>query len=95
MTTPRDIMRRAIEAAASEIPSGEITATEMMENLAHAARQRTWQPIETAPRETDILGCWRKSGVMGVVICLAGEWEENDQIVSPPSHWMPLPEPPK
>jgi hypothetical protein len=52
-----------------------------------------WQPIETAPKDgTDILGCWVRSNVMGVVSYFDGIWLENDEKVSAPSHWMPLPE---
>jgi hypothetical protein len=54
-----------------------------------------WQPIESAPRDgTDILGCWCRSNVMGVVSYFGGIWLENDEKVSAPSHWMPLPDPP-
>lgn len=57
----------------------------------------SWQPIETAPVETPVLvgtsgltrlriadlvdGCW---------------WDVNEGYgLMPPTHWMPLPEPPK
>lgn len=63
-----------------------------------------WQPIETAPKEGQILLCcmtpgeWsrRKPGYMGV-----DEWDEAigwgsfNKHHFPPTHWMPLPEPPK
>ena len=35
----KDILKRALEGAKEQIPSEEITYTEMMENLAHARRQ--------------------------------------------------------
>lgn len=53
-----------------------------------------WQPIETAPRGIEILGCWVRGGCMGIVTNWEGNWEENDSAVSAPSHWMPLPAPP-
>ena len=57
-----------------------------------------WQPIETAPKDdTDVLvfsdnSIWIASFYHGI-------WwfEKNDDTVrlSKPTHWMPLPEPPK
>lgn len=63
-----------------------------------------WQPIETAPKDGDILVCWRVGTDMLVV-----EWEESgyggvspgwstlDGLCYHPEafgHWMPLPSPP-
>ena len=57
-----------------------------------------WQPIKTAPKDgTDILACWRKGGTMDVVRFIEGHWLDDDTeqpVISEPSHWMPLPEPP-
>lgn len=55
-----------------------------------------WKPIETAPRDaTSILGYWSGSLIYGVVSNRGGFlWEYEDSEVSPPSHWMSLPEPP-
>lgn len=63
-----------------------------------------WQPIETAPRDgTPILGY--DNGIIRVCVpkLFGPRWEWfRDDIIVPnntwsiePSHWMPLPEPPK
>jgi hypothetical protein len=56
-----------------------------------------WQPIETAPKFTELL-LW--DPVVGVVS--TGEWYENegwlmtfDEIPFEPTHWMPMPAPPQ
>ena len=56
-----------------------------------------WQPIETVPKGVFVLGFWSGGGHMGVVeYSEAGEyWREALGEVSEPTHWMPLPEPPK
>lgn len=67
--------------------------------LAERAK-RTWQPIETAPKDgTMVLACWAGSGIHPIV----SRWLKNSERwthpfnkpVNPPTHWMPLPEPPK
>lgn len=67
-----------------------------------------WQPIETAPRDgTAVLGYWsRPHGLAdipsdesnyGITAYLNFEWvsaDDDEVFYSPPTHWMPLPEPP-
>lgn len=64
-----------------------------------------WRPIETAPEETSVL-IWD-----GKMICAAHRWKtignksfwscdgadgyECENMFDNPTHWMPLPEPPK
>ena len=54
-----------------------------------------WQPIETAPRDCDILTTWR-----GGTITVArwsgyfNAWMANRKDAFKPTHWMPLPDPP-
>jgi hypothetical protein len=62
-----------------------------------------WQPIETAPKDGTlillyrdghhVLGCWREDGYWSDDIELFFGTEYARENV--PSHWMPLPEPPK
>lgn len=67
-----------------------------------------WQPIETAPKDGRwILAAWYHDdaddfGVAVGCVRYAGQhvWREKegtgvDSAVGAPSHWMPLPEPPK
>lgn len=63
-----------------------------------------WQPIETAPKEDDAcILVWCPNGVGRMVVT----WQSEDFVVGGgwfgvedftlfhPTHWMPLPEPPK
>ncbi len=64
-----------------------------------------WQPIETAPEETDVFCFWRGLGGpnvdgrnYGVAMFSDGMWrdpEDPEIEFVEPTHWMPLPEPPK
>ena len=69
-----------------------------------------WQPIETAPRDgTPLLlfspapDKWKFAGgntTSGALIWVSGGWRETggwrgDYHKDPPTHWMPLPDPPK
>lgn len=60
-----------------------------------------WQPIETAPRDGARILVWptRAFGQLFIEIGLRdfdGAWFTDDAspIDPPPTHWMPLPEPP-
>lgn len=56
-----------------------------------------WQPIETAPKAGHIIGHWRgykRPCVMWWNVA-DGAWESWADRKETPSHWMPLPEPPK
>jgi hypothetical protein len=57
-----------------------------------------WQPIETYPEGKEVL-CYWPNGEIQVGQIYRGKWQ-NDWISKSedwylPSHWMPLPEPPK
>ena len=64
-----------------------------------------WQPIETAPKDgTKILGAWpqlrkHKWWTIQPVFFHCGDWihgwDEDEDLALHPTHWMPLPEPPK
>ena len=64
-----------------------------------------WLDISTAPRDgTPILGHWLDGDFVGagknyaVTAFVGFEWislEQDDYAFNPPTHWMPLPEPPK
>ena len=67
-----------------------------------------WQPIETAPEDETVL-VWAEDGwIMCADLILMSEyggydycdgsrmWVDNDHsLLFRPTHWMPLPEPPK
>lgn len=58
-----------------------------------------WQPIESAPKNTDILLYWHDNVWIGRFyqgsgywsLCDYGGFEDGEDA---PTHWMPLPEPP-
>lgn len=68
-----------------------------------------WQPIETAPKDTEVLvwdpsqGCvyiarqtpFYNTPFEGVRCLLGHHWETGEGGYGTPTHWMPLPEPPK
>lgn len=65
-----------------------------------------WQPIETAPRDgTPLLGFvpsyYQGKGGICLLIWLKnarepdGHWYDGHAFKTDPTHWMPLPEPPK
>ena len=64
-----------------------------------ADAMRTWQPIETAPRDrTRILtpegiAYWYEEPYVPGRWCLEGDSEAYT--FSKPAHWMPLPDPPQ
>lgn len=79
-----------------------VTVAALM-NLGAAARQ--WQPIETAPKDgthvlaavrglTRIVSWGKTSHVPLYGFCLADQGAEDSDLCEP-THWMPLPEPPK
>ena len=60
----------------------------------------TWQPIETAPKDGTAALIFSKDDAFGPVI--VGWWENDDEAwwgphsyIVRPTHWMPLPDPPK
>jgi hypothetical protein len=56
-----------------------------------------WQPIETAPKDTrTVLIAWRGFVTTGFFCPDDGEWLDLPHMEQcPPTHWMPLPEPPE
>lgn len=63
-----------------------------------------WKPIETAPKDgAFILAYWDEATYphdienrYEIVRWINGEWRnENDEDLIKPTHWMPLPDPPK
>ena len=61
-----------------------------------------WQPIETAPRDSNILGWNQFDGVLVYRPMYYGSnnsagWDavfDDENLADDPTHWMPLPEPP-
>ena len=64
-----------------------------------------WQPIETAPKDgRQILATWKQTWddlCPHIEVCERGAYGswlytyDGDAPCAPPSHWMPLPEPPQ
>lgn len=71
-------------------------------NIIREAYAQAWQPIETAPKDgTNILGCVQAvQRSQGEMFWYKDRWvtwdgENHTRTVMYPTHWMPLPEPPK
>ena len=60
-------------------------------------RVNTWQPIETAPKDDNILGCYDYEVVAEIYYNTDRKsfLTAGSDIKMPFSHWMPLPEPPE
>lgn len=60
-----------------------------------------WQPISTAPEDGPEILLWTDEGVAGGAGCAVGYYDEGTwrriglEPVRHPTHWMPLPDPPK
>ena len=59
-----------------------------------------WQPIETAPKDgTQCLGFvpsyYQGKGGCALVLWLNGQWMDGKAWACKPTHWMPLPPPPR
>jgi hypothetical protein len=61
-----------------------------------------WQPIETAPKDVEILVWSQYQDTAYLAICDDQQWwtpdwwpEKWTEWLYSPTHWMPLPEPPK
>lgn len=55
-----------------------------------------WQPIETAPKDGMRVLVIGKSGYVDAGHYIEGwGWEDANGNIMKPTHWMPLPEPPK
>jgi len=53
-----------------------------------------WQTVESAPKDgTEILGFWQRSGTYACVSFTDGQWADDEDYISPPTHWQPLTEP--
>lgn len=55
-----------------------------------------WQPIETAPKEGALVLLWIEGGVE-IGFWNGKTWDDGNfyDDIGTPTHWMPLPEPPK
>jgi Protein of unknown function (DUF551) len=73
-----------------------------------ATSEQQWQPIETAPKDGTVIwtlwnGVNNKTGEPSRYYNAAhfdnegGDWWDTggDYVIDEPTHWMPLPEPPK
>ena len=63
-----------------------------------------WQTVDTAPEDELVLTIWDGVDTLtgapvryyAIALLYDGEWfSEDGDFVDEPTHWMPLPEPPK
>lgn len=92
VATTSEEMAATFEALAKRVGEAEARAEKAEAELA----KHKWQPIETAPKiELAEVVLWN-----GKTVCAGSWWEGSwstlhDYIDPQPTHWMPLPEPPK
>ena len=76
-----------------------VTGLQQIKTIRTALTSQTWQGIESAPIDTDVLlySSKRKYIVIGYHDGYNNPNWRNDQgeIFNPPTHWMPLPNPPQ
>lgn len=84
-----------------------VSGLERVDRLCDALEQSDWRPVtETCPdveetgKSRDVLGCWENDDMLTVFYYPGSgvEWvfvDSGEACVSSPTHWMPLPNPPK
>lgn len=71
-------------------------ADEVPDHIRDVTKMVGWQPISTAPRdETEVLIATSGGFIYAAMLTERGWDFSGDYIVSNPTHWMPLPKPPK
>ncbi|QOX78752.1 DUF551 domain-containing protein [Trichlorobacter lovleyi] len=70
-----------------------------------AVMDTEWRDVGTLPkidpdtcRSNDLLGCWPNGSMMVIYLDVCNGWmdsEGGEACVTMPTHWQPLPEPPK
>ncbi|SRR5713101_6234755 len=108
MTTARDVIAQAIWAYRDETTIDQ--AEGLIERLAAApepARQQLavllnpWRPIESAPKDEMFIYYWPRDGKRCIGLAyrtVSGEWRDSEgnwNVRIEPTHWLPLPAPPK
>jgi len=95
-------LSEAIGSAQSEAPSSNTQPASLSQSVADAKAR--WLPIESAPRDgTHILGFWGfredRTPEIDRTLFELGEWRDPDGdegcAWAEPTHWMPLPPPPR
>lgn len=75
-----------------------LEAADRIEELEKQLASLQWQPIETAPKDEEILIFQPEPQYIGKVhwcVGLPGWWHSNEVPYTPqPTHWMPLPKEP-
>lgn len=68
--------------------------------VAGHAERAGWQPIDTAPRDKELLLGWANDPDIMIGCCGYGQWGEVNRVGQidafdpQPTHWQPLPAPP-
>ncbi len=96
-----EVVRRALGPGTL----GNRPATDLAAAIYAAMSGAAWRPIDTAPQDgTDVLfGLWRDGTFLRGIgrwqvydePDKPGFWSVTDWFGAPPSHWMPMPAPPK
>ncbi len=84
-----------MKLAANALNEARILIAELSGQL----REREWQPIETAPKNGGSILVYGRFGAIVTVFrsVFGDKWllSNGDGIIIKPTHWMPLPTPPK
>ena len=74
----------------------------LVAELVTLKEQNQWQPIETAPKDCELLGWYYSKGSINymIIIWFNDRWisigiNDIEECPQPPTHWRPIPQPPK
>lgn len=91
-----DILER-LEAEMNKSSSVLLTAAlaEAAHEITQLRRRSSWRPIETAPKDGTEVLIWDSHMRVRRIGFYDFGWYDQEGRIACPTHWMPLPEPPK